>query len=159
MVPLCDILEDVKQLFNAREARLPESNSEVDSILRRGNNSPGAMRDDIAAAGLLENEAGATLGHSDTAFCSRCGSDKHTREICGVDDPANNRGEELKAVMVPVEVASHDPNEKWRGSGKVKGTVVWYCSNCGDGPLGPWQNVCTNCSHDRCVSCATEYTR
>ncbi|CAN9270455.1 unnamed protein product [Alternaria alternata] len=119
MVPLCDILEDVKQLFNAREARLPESNSEVDSILRRGNNSPGAMRDDIAAAGLLENEAGATLGHSETAFCSRCGSDKHTREICGVDDPANNRGEELKAVMVPVEVASHDPNEKWRGSGKA----------------------------------------
>ncbi|CAG5185902.1 uncharacterized protein ALTATR162_LOCUS11432 [Alternaria atra] len=27
------------------------------------------------------------------------------------------------------------------------GGSVWYCSNCRDGPLGDWQNVCTACSH------------
>jgi hypothetical protein len=35
MVPLCDILNDIKDAVGARGARLPESNTEVDEILRR----------------------------------------------------------------------------------------------------------------------------
>ena len=34
MVPLCDILEDVKHVLDAQEARLPESSSEINTILR-----------------------------------------------------------------------------------------------------------------------------
>jgi hypothetical protein len=36
------------------------------------------------------------------------------------------------------------------------GAVVWYCSNCGDGPKGSWQNCCAVCSHVRCGGCTVE---
>jgi hypothetical protein len=36
------------------------------------------------------------------------------------------------------------------------GTITWYCSVCGDGPIGGWQPSCTNCSHERCDCCVVE---
>jgi hypothetical protein len=33
---------------------------------------------------------------------------------------------------------------------------VWYCSSCGDGPQGTWQNVCTACNHSKCSNCTLE---
>ncbi|KAH3919643.1 hypothetical protein HBI56_029340 [Parastagonospora nodorum] len=35
-------------------------------------------------------------------------------------------------------------------------TIVWYCSECRDGPLGIWQNVCPSCSHIICGYCDKE---
>jgi hypothetical protein len=32
----------------------------------------------------------------------------------------------------------------------------WFCSACGDGPIGAWQNCCVNCSHSRCGNCRWE---
>lgn len=37
--------------------------------------------------------------------------------------------------------------------------ITWFCSNCGDGPIGDWQNTCSNCPHIRCISCRTEYDK
>jgi hypothetical protein len=34
--------------------------------------------------------------------------------------------------------------------------VVWFCSDCGDGPIGSWQNVCQACQHQRCGGCLQE---
>jgi hypothetical protein len=39
------------------------------------------------------------------------------------------------------------------------GTVVWYCSSCGDGPIGTWQNVCTACNHVKCSACPLEMAK
>ncbi|KAF2464266.1 uncharacterized protein BDR25DRAFT_97851 [Lindgomyces ingoldianus] len=32
----------------------------------------------------------------------------------------------------------------------------WYCSECQDGPIGYWLNVCIKCSHQRCSSCSED---
>jgi hypothetical protein len=37
-------------------------------------------------------------------------------------------------------------------------TIVWYCSECGDGPYGMWQNICQRCTHVVCGSCVKEET-
>lgn len=36
------------------------------------------------------------------------------------------------------------------------GNIVWYCSECGDGPIGTWNSQCTSCGHLYCGSCHTE---
>jgi hypothetical protein len=33
---------------------------------------------------------------------------------------------------------------------------IWYCSECGDGPLGDWFEQCTSCDHIRCSYCKAE---
>ena len=45
-----------------------------------------------------------------------------------------------------------------REHGPTDGDQVWFCSNCGDGPYGIWQNVCTKCSHGKCGNCRVEET-
>jgi hypothetical protein len=37
-------------------------------------------------------------------------------------------------------------------------TVVWHCSECGDGPYGRWQVSCQTCQHAKCSSCLEEET-
>jgi streptogramin lyase len=39
------------------------------------------------------------------------------------------------------------------------GGAVWFCSDCGDGPIGLWQICCTACSHQRCAGCVVEPTK
>lgn len=41
----------------------------------------------------------------------------------------------------------------------VDGETVWYCSACGDGPYGSWQDHCQNCTHAKCTSCRVENTK
>lgn len=38
------------------------------------------------------------------------------------------------------------------------GEVVWYCSDCGDGPLGSWYSACPMCNHKRCGGCTVQST-
>ena len=33
---------------------------------------------------------------------------------------------------------------------------MWFCSNCGEGPISSWQSVCVHCSHQKCGSCSVE---
>ncbi|KAF1922794.1 uncharacterized protein M421DRAFT_349029 [Didymella exigua CBS 183.55] len=40
----------------------------------------------------------------------------------------------------------------------VDGPKVWYCSECGDGPIGEWQVSCQNCGHAACGACTIEST-
>lgn len=36
------------------------------------------------------------------------------------------------------------------------GSTVWYCSDCGDGPIGSWNPNCTSCGHVYCGACIVE---
>jgi len=42
------------------------------------------------------------------------------------------------------------------GSAPADGDYVWFCSQCGDGPIGSWQAVCVSCDHHKCSSCTAE---
>lgn len=35
---------------------------------------------------------------------------------------------------------------------------VWYCHECGDGPISTWRGQC-NCEHHKCEFCKEEQTR
>ncbi|KAF2029151.1 hypothetical protein EK21DRAFT_90046 [Setomelanomma holmii] len=52
----------------------------------------------------------------------------------------------------------YDSHEQPRARGPKKPeTVVWFCSECGDGPILDWQTACPQCYHQRCGSCKEEY--
>lgn len=36
------------------------------------------------------------------------------------------------------------------------GNTVWYCSACGDGPIGSWNPCCQVCGHAYCGACTVE---
>lgn len=36
------------------------------------------------------------------------------------------------------------------------GNIVWYCSVCGDGPIGSWVINCSCCGHVYCGACHTD---
>lgn len=36
------------------------------------------------------------------------------------------------------------------------GDTVWYCSICGDGPMGAWNPTCASCGHAYCGACTVE---
>lgn len=40
--------------------------------------------------------------------------------------------------------------------GPQDGEKVWFCSECGDGPYGMWQNCCQRCPHKKCNKCRVE---
>lgn len=42
------------------------------------------------------------------------------------------------------------------GTDPSDGHTVWYCSDCGDGPMGTWIPACTACGHSLCGSCTVE---
>ena len=48
-----------------------------------------------------------------------------------------------------------------RGQGPTDGPdpeIVWFCSECKDGPYCDWQDQCQACQHHRCSSCKEEET-
>jgi hypothetical protein len=47
------------------------------------------------------------------------------------------------------------PDKPKKPSGRPE-NIVWFCSQCGDGPYGFWQKVCQYCSHVICGSCEKE---
>ncbi|KAF2622900.1 hypothetical protein BU25DRAFT_425377 [Macroventuria anomochaeta] len=42
------------------------------------------------------------------------------------------------------------------GSAPSDGETVWYCSNCGNGPMGTWYTACPCCNHPYCSACTVE---
>ena len=157
MVPLCDILDDVKHVLDAQEARLPESTSEISTILRMMNNtttaSSGTTANELTSTGLLEKEAEPKPEVPDETCCTQCGSEDHTKEMCELADVHNSGGSAL--TVPPVVTASHTPST-YAASTRSGGECVWWCSACGDGPISGWQLVCVMCSHQQCGSCSFE---
>jgi hypothetical protein len=50
-----------------------------------------------------------------------------------------------------------DPwGDKGCGKAPVDGPEIWFCSECGDGPLGDWFEQCTSCDHIKCIYCKVE---
>ena len=159
VVPLCDILDDVKHVFDAQEARLPKSSLEINTILRMMKNttiaSPGTTANELTSTGLLEKEVEPKPEAPDKMSCAQCGSEDHTKEMCGMGD-VHSAGGSAPAVP-PVVTASYTPST-YAASTKYSGDVVWFCSNCYDGPISGWQDVCVACLHVKCGSCRVEET-
>jgi len=44
------------------------------------------------------------------------------------------------------------------GPAAADGDLVWFCSECYDGPISYWQAICVQCSHQKCGSCRVEET-
>ncbi|KAH7355641.1 hypothetical protein BKA66DRAFT_475278 [Pyrenochaeta sp. MPI-SDFR-AT-0127] len=40
-----------------------------------------------------------------------------------------------------------------------EGEVVWYCSECREGPMPNWQDACPCCYHQKCDSCTVVSTK
>ena len=58
---------------------------------------------------------------------------------------------------------SHDGHagmhsDNYYGLEPCDGNTVWYCSACGDGPIGSWNPNCTSCGHVYCGACIVEKT-
>jgi len=159
VVPLCDILNDVNHVLDARLARLPNSNSEINTILHMMNNttitSSATTANDLATTGPLANEAEPAPEAPDRTNCTQCGSEDHTKEMCGMTDIHNSEGSAPTAQSAVT--ASYTPSMYTVSTGYSK-SMVWYCSACGDGPIAPWQSVCVICSHEKCSMCTVEQT-
>lgn len=159
VVPLCDILDDVKHVLDAQEARLPASTSEINTILRMLNNttiaSLGTTANDLTPTGLLENKAEPKPEAPNNTYCTQCGSEDHINEICGIADIHNSEGS--APAIPPAVTASYTPST-YAVSTKNSKEMVWFCSNCGDGPIRDWQTFCAICGHEQCSSCRVEDT-
>ncbi|KAF2791667.1 hypothetical protein K505DRAFT_63148 [Melanomma pulvis-pyrius CBS 109.77] len=59
-------------------------------------------------------------------------------------------------IVEPDFGGSHDGNTQGNQGEPMDAEVVWFCSDCGDGPYGSWQNICQNCRHVKCGSCKEE---
>lgn len=46
--------------------------------------------------------------------------------------------------------------DHYHGSSPSDGEKVWYCSECGDGPIASWNPCCANCGHATCYACTFE---
>ncbi|KAJ8113637.1 hypothetical protein OPT61_g4271 [Boeremia exigua] len=42
------------------------------------------------------------------------------------------------------------------GGALVDGETVWFCSECGNGPMGTWYTACPCCNHGYCGYCRVE---
>jgi hypothetical protein len=101
MVPLSDILDDVRDVLAARDARLPESNIEIENIRHRPYDTTVANRDMVIdATTSIPNpdpstlgQPLATLGSTQDIQCSDCGSYEHTQGMCKLQSGDTPMGE------------------------------------------------------------------
>lgn len=73
---------------------------------------------------------------------------------------ASNNGPDVHSIIngpTSSIIADHhmDPQHS---SAPCDGNMVWYCDNCGNGPMGTWYSACTGCGHYRCGGCTVEET-
>jgi hypothetical protein len=94
--------------------------------------------------------------------CRRCGSRAHTETMCPsylVDEASDSTQLQHTASTASSRRSPNDPINGYGVSGTwSKTTYVWFCSECGEGPSGNWQNQCASCEHIRCEFCGTERT-
>jgi hypothetical protein len=81
-------------------------------------------------------------------------------------DPSASEAKDMSsssaAVPPPAPAISTNPatttstSARPRTSWYEKFGTIWYCSECGDGPKGTWNDVCMNCEHEICSLCHIE---
>jgi hypothetical protein len=98
--------------------------------------------------------------------------DQHTRKLmppsapkklAEVVEPAlgSRLSRHCDAHDIRVEMSAHPWANGGRGEApmdgpKPKPVMVWYCSECGDGPNSYWRDQCIICDHKKCRFCNEE---
>jgi hypothetical protein len=91
----------------------------------------------VPASSAVPARSMPAAAHSSTAFIQP----SHVRDIIN--------GPNISAI------GDHRMEHQHHGEA-YDGDTVWYCSNCGDGPIGSWNTVCTSCGHQICGGCTVE---
>jgi hypothetical protein len=174
MVPMIDVLNDIKQELNAAEVRLI-TYSESLSILQSEDGELDTLtnyfapavdfgaalnqHDDSSSIANMQNAAGSALSVSlgpstntqniepehhplDTVFLPTFG----TLSPRGIQALANQSG------AAPIK------DSQPHSIKKIVAELVWFCSNCGDGPQAEWRDKCSSCDHLRGIEDPTEDT-
>lgn len=118
MIPLAEILHDIKKGLGVSSVSLPHDTNEIRRLVQLESfslhdNAPPSVSTDTPASGAIS-----TLNMTLTETAS---------------------------------VRAQSPSFP-QGTSAVSDKVVWYCSNCGDGPIGSWNPSCT-CGHEYCDKC------
>jgi hypothetical protein len=130
MIPLAEILHDIKKGLGVSSISLPLDTNEIRRLVQLESfslhdNAPPSLSTNTAASGATSS-LNMTLTQSATV---------HAQSPASVH--AQNASTSLDTT-------------KWsQGS-------AWYCSNCGDGPMGSWEPVCFSCGHVYCSACTVE---
>lgn len=109
MIPLADILDDIKQGLDVSSVSLPHDTNEILQLLQ------------LERFSLDTSVSGATSSSNTTNF----------------------------TASVSVRAQGSSSNDALVASSHS----VWYCSQCGDGPIGSWNPGCNSCGHMCCEAC------
>jgi hypothetical protein len=175
MVPVVDILEDIRQELNAREVRLPESNFELQELLS-------SVAKDLEDSAIVSNyHAPATMKNSNSSSsikrtasvmeskkCLRCNatvyaeascsssSHKFARTFKSAQGASPTQHPHSNEVFTPPKLLSDlqwlrwfPPIEIWETGPYKRDPYIWYCVDCKDGPHPTWQISCANCGSTR----------
>jgi hypothetical protein len=179
-----DILMDVQEEFNAAEVGLVQlwgaiRTNQEDTIKQDGpedihtlkSNLPTLVDDPCI---ITSTEHADNVEHSFSAQKSEprvhaagCGSCNSTKQKCSCQHaPSQNASYDTNIQSQPIvasAVHSNGPSilqsHYANRSALVKSDrMIWFCSECGDGPRGSWNSQCSSCSHLMCYHCVVEET-
>ncbi|KAH8725961.1 hypothetical protein GQ44DRAFT_706195 [Phaeosphaeriaceae sp. PMI808] len=136
MVPMPDILQDIREHFNAVEVTLTDSDGNKERC-----------DDSVTETGYME-----TLNGKRVRFT--LDDDTNHQEDNITTSDSNFVGTSIKAQSIQKAT----PLGAYNAASITKRgrTILWFCSNCGDGPSCSWQGQCPMCAHVRCTSCVAE---
>jgi hypothetical protein len=98
----------------------------------------------IATEGFWTCECGAFTSSRTAGICPICGRQlflKKTETTAVLESTPPQSTSQTKETLIPFHTVS-DTVQPWK-----KDPMVWYCSECRDGPYGDWQLSCQNCHH------------
>ena len=121
MIPLADIMDDIKHELDVSSVSLPPDTREIRRLLQ------------LESFLLHDNDPSPEL--STTA---------------ALDATSSLNTSPAESASVRTQNPSSD------SATALPRDAVWYCSNCGDGPMGPWGEACDNCGHTYCSACTVE---
>ena len=89
---------------------------------------------------------------SDVWYCSECGDGPipNWNPVCVSCDSKKSNASWSGALQ-----HQHGDSQEQPQDGP-KPEVKWFCGSCGDGPMGDWNPVCSECGHQRDGCCTTE---
>ena len=133
---------------------------EVVSSERKPILNPDIILDESISAGLISNESKHYAPKKDPTSRDRekpCES-RNKKSSHGVLRAQHDVPQAPKATpqsnVTPVGSVMcapppHMPSINYRSK-----NIVWFCSQCGDGPVAARQDVCVQCHHQKCADCA-----
>ena len=119
MIPLADVLDDIKKVLGVSMVSLPHDTKEIAALLQ------------LEKFSLHKDESPPVLP---TTAASRTTSSLNMT----LTESASVRAHAQSPS------ASQDTSTKW----------VWYCDECGGGPMDMKNPYCTHCTHEYCSQCA-----